>query len=118
MPGACDDNSACALLGLEGTCCAEQESSFLDCCSDHTNKVSKKIKIAFFLKLFIKYFIKNRSGHPIPYRLVAVKTPLATGISSLEIVALLIMGFICHAVHLSCRHFDRKSLRKAIYVIL
>jgi hypothetical protein len=39
--GACDDNSACAKLGVMGTCCDTTSSQTvqLDCCSDEDNKV-------------------------------------------------------------------------------
>ena len=42
--GACDDNSACAALGLFGSCCGSAANDgsglhFLECCLDPANKV-------------------------------------------------------------------------------
>jgi len=39
--GACDDNSACAALGLSGMCCSPE--NLLACCSDPTNEVRKRL---------------------------------------------------------------------------
>lgn len=42
LPGACDDNSACAELGVMGICCPI-DSKQLDCCNDVENKATESI---------------------------------------------------------------------------
>lgn len=37
--GACDDNSACAALGLAGSCCPDDNGNSLGCCSAFGNIV-------------------------------------------------------------------------------
>lgn len=39
--GACDDNSACAALGLSGLCCPGADGVFLGCCGAANNTARK-----------------------------------------------------------------------------
>jgi hypothetical protein len=65
--GACDDNSACAKLGVMGTCCDTTSSQTvqLDCCSDEDNKVGLHTALSLSLSpslasLFSRYFIHRQ----------------------------------------------------------
>ena len=39
--GACDDNSACAKLGISGLCCPTASGNDLACCTEDSNVVRK-----------------------------------------------------------------------------